>query len=130
MGTRLAVKAAVEERLRLCKLEAHPDKTRIVYCRDSNRRQDQEPIQFDFLGYTFRPRKAKNRQGQIFTSFLPAISRKAARGIVTEVRGWEIQRRSDQELADLAGRTTRRSVAGSTTTAGTAAPPSTAFFNR
>src|SRR5271169_2122261 len=58
----LAVKAQVEERLRRCKLEAHPDKTRIVYCRDSKRRQDHEQIQFDFLGYTFRPRQAKNRR--------------------------------------------------------------------
>jgi RNA-directed DNA polymerase len=97
----LAVKAAVEERLRCCKLEAHPDKTRIVYCRDSNRRQDHEHIQFDFLGYTFRPRKAKSRRGKIFTSFIPAISNKAAKGIVTEVRGWDIQRRSDMGLADL-----------------------------
>lgn len=83
----LAVKAAVEERLRRCKLEAHPEKTRIVYCRDGNRRGDHEPIQFDFLGYGFRPRAAKSRAGKIFTGFLPAISRKAAKAIVTQVRG-------------------------------------------
>jgi group II intron reverse transcriptase/maturase len=100
----LAVKAAVEERLRRCKLEAHPDKTRIVYCRDSNRRQDQAQIQFDFLGYTFRPRQAQNRHGGIFTSFLPAISRKAQQGIAKEVRAWGISRRSDWALADLARR--------------------------
>jgi RNA-directed DNA polymerase len=98
----LAVKARVEERLRACQLEAHPDKTRLVYCRDSNRRQDHAHIQFDFLGFTFRPRAAKNRQGQIFTGFLPAISRKAAKALVMQVRGWGLQRRSDVELADLA----------------------------
>jgi RNA-directed DNA polymerase len=109
----LAVKAAVEERLRKCKLEAHPEKTRIVYCRDSNRREDHEqgpqsrcfaigvPVQFDFLGYGFRPREAKNRWGKLFTSFLPGISRKAAKAIVTEVRGWGLQRKSHAELADL-----------------------------
>jgi RNA-directed DNA polymerase len=97
-----AVKAAVEERLRCCKLEAHPDKTRMVYCRDSNRRQDHEHIQFDFLSYSFRPREAQNRAGKIFTSFLPAISRKAAQAVVTQVRGWGIQRMSAVELADLA----------------------------
>ena len=97
----LAVKAQVEERLRACKLQAHPDKTRIVYCRDGKRRQDHEPIQFDFLGYGFRPRGAHSRAGKIFTGYLPAISRKAAKAIVTEVRGWGIQRRSDVELADL-----------------------------
>jgi len=97
----LAVKAAVEERLRRCRLEAHPDKTRIVYCRDSNRRQDHEHIQFDFLGYGFGPKKAQNRWGKLFTSFIPAISRKAARAIVTEVRDWGLHRMSHAALADL-----------------------------
>jgi len=97
----LAVKAQVEERLRACKLEAHPDKTRIVYCRDSNRREDHEQIQFDFLGYGFRPREAQSRAGKIFTSFLPAISRKATQAIGAEIRGWGIQRSSAVELADL-----------------------------
>ena len=84
----MAVKAAVEARLRQCKLEAHPDKTRIVYCRDSNRREDHEHIQFDFLGYTFRPRHARNREGELFCGFLPAISAKATKAMVAEVRDW------------------------------------------
>jgi group II intron reverse transcriptase/maturase len=100
----LAVKAAVEERLRRCKLEAHPDKTRIVYCRDSSRRQNHEHIQFDFLGYGFRPRAAKRRQGGTFTSFLPAISRKAAQAIVAEIRSWGMHRMSESELSDLSRR--------------------------
>jgi len=98
----LAVKAQVEERLRACKLEAHPEKTRIVYCRDSNRREDHEQIQFDFLGYGFRPREAQSRAGKIFTSFLPAISRKAVQAIGGEIRGWGLQRCSAVELVDLA----------------------------
>jgi group II intron reverse transcriptase/maturase len=98
----LEVKRAVEERLRRCKLEAHPEKTRIVYCPDRERRGNHEHIQFDFLGYTFRPRKARSRQGNIFTGFLPAISRKAAKAIVTEVRSWSVHRQSTAKLADLA----------------------------
>lgn len=97
----LAVKAAVEARLRQCKLEAHPDKTRIVYCRDSNRRQDHEQIQFDFLGYRFKPRGAKTRKGVVFTGFLPAISAKATQAIATEVKGWGIHLMSDKEIGDL-----------------------------
>jgi RNA-directed DNA polymerase len=97
----LAVKASVEARLRLCKLEAHPDKTRIVYCRDSNRREDHGDTQFDFLGYTFRPREAMSRKGVVFTGFLPAISAKAVKAILAEVRSWEVHRKSDKELADL-----------------------------
>jgi RNA-directed DNA polymerase len=102
----LAVKASVEERLRRCKLEAHPEKTRLVYCRDSNRREDHEHTQFDFLGYNFRPRvaKAKGRTSGgtgVFTGFLPAISPKAAKAVVAEVRSWNVQRMNRYELADL-----------------------------
>lgn len=96
------VKRSVEQRLRQCKLEAHPEKTRIVYCRDSKRRQDHQQIQFDFMGYSFRPRGAQNRRTkELFTSFLPAISSKATKAIVAEVRSWRIHRKSEKELADL-----------------------------
>ena len=98
----LAVKSAVEARLRQCKLEAHPEKTRIVYCRDSNRRKDHKQVQFDFLGYSFRPRRAKSRWGKLFHSFLPAISVKAIKAIAAEVRQWRIHRMSHAELEDLA----------------------------
>jgi hypothetical protein len=98
----LAVKAAVEARLRRCKLEAHPDKTRIVYCRDSNRSDDHDSIQFDFLGYRFRPRRAMNRHGKVFTGFLPAISAKAEQAIAAEIRRWGLSRRSDLELDEMA----------------------------
>ena len=97
----LAVKAAVEARLRSCKLEMHPDKTRIVYCRDGQRRQDYPHIQFDFLGYTFHARDAKGPQGVVFTSFLPAISMKAVKAIVTENRQWKLHRQSDKDLARM-----------------------------
>ncbi len=96
-----AVKAAVEARLRLCKLEAHPEKTRLVYCRDSNRGQEHPQIQFDFLGYNFRPREAMNRFGRLFTSFIPAISPKAKKAITEKIREWRIHRQSDQKLDDL-----------------------------
>jgi RNA-directed DNA polymerase len=98
----LEVKRAIEQRLRRCKLEAHPDKTKIVYCRDSNRRREHEYSQFDFLGYGFRPRAARNRRKELFTSFSPAISAKATKAIVAEVRTWSIHRMSDRELHDLA----------------------------
>jgi len=98
------VKAKVEARLRQCRLEAHPDKTRIVYCRDANRTLDHEHIQFDFLSYTFKPRSAQNRWGKLFCNFLPAISAKAAKAITAEVASWNIHRMSDKELPDLSRR--------------------------
>jgi len=96
------IRRAVEQRLRHCKLEAHPEKTRIVYCRDSNRTQDYPHIQFDFLGYGFKPRKARNsRDGRYFVSFVPAIGRKAMKAIVRAVRGWGIHAASEKELDDF-----------------------------
>ena len=59
--------AAIEERLKECKLEMHPEKSGIVYCKDSNRRKDYPRISFTFLGYEFRPRSAKSRDGKIWT---------------------------------------------------------------
>ncbi|RPJ19340.1 MAG: group II intron reverse transcriptase/maturase, partial [Planctomycetaceae bacterium] len=70
---------AIRLRLGQCHLELHPEKTRIVYCQDADRPGTYEHTKFDFLGYTFRPRRAKNRQGKPFISFLPAISNKAAK---------------------------------------------------
>jgi RNA-directed DNA polymerase len=69
-----AVLAGIAERMAQVGLRLHPDKTRIVYCKDSNRRGEHEHTDLTFLGYTFRPRKARNRNGVNFTSFSPAIS--------------------------------------------------------
>jgi len=69
-------------------LRLHSTKTRIVYCKDDNRPGEYEHVTFDFLGYTFRPRRAINRQGKRFVSFLPAISPKAAQRIRATVRAW------------------------------------------
>ena len=61
----------LEQRFKACKLELHPDKTRIVYCKDDDRRGNYPEIKFDFLGYTFRPRRSKNRYGKHFINFTP-----------------------------------------------------------
>jgi RNA-directed DNA polymerase len=94
---------ALGERMGECGLELHPQKTRIVYCQDSDRRGVHEHIAFDFLGYTFRPRRAKNWKGKMFISFLPGISQKAAKSIRSKIRGWKLgARRNNQSLEDLA----------------------------
>ena len=98
-----SVLEAVRQRLAECGLELQSDKTRIVYCKDANRKQRYENVAFDFLGFTFQPRCARNRQGTNFVSFLPAISAKAAKGIRQTVRAWRIaSTRNNQQLEDLA----------------------------
>ena len=96
------VRDALAARLAAVGLELHPDKTRIVYCKDADRRGDHEVTSFTFLGYTFRPRLAKSKHGKHFVSFLPAVSRDAVTAMGREIRSWHIARRSDKSLGDLA----------------------------
>jgi RNA-directed DNA polymerase len=85
-------------------LRLHPGKTRIVYCKDENRRGSYEHTSFTFLGYTFGPRRARNRRGVIFTSFGPAVSRQALKAATRRVRQWRIHTRTRHDLAGLAER--------------------------
>ena len=96
------IKAVIERRLKECRLELNPEKTKIVYCRDSRRKGKYPDKKFDFLGYTFRPRGSKDRYGRLFVGFLPAISDEAAKTIRSTIRSWRIHRMTDKSLKDLA----------------------------
>ena len=89
------------ERLRECSLELHAEKTRIVYCADVNRRGTYPLIQFTFLGYTFRPRKAVDKYGRVYVNFSPAVSRQALTAMRQTVRSWHLQLKCDIALEDL-----------------------------
>jgi RNA-directed DNA polymerase len=93
---------ALSERLESVGLRLHPDKTKIVHCRDSNRRGSYERTSFTFLGYTFRPREARGKGGRWFTSFQPAISPEALKDKGRQLRGWRIHRRTNSDLMELA----------------------------
>jgi len=92
----------VASRLAECGLEFNEHKTRIVYCKDADRRGSHEHESFDFLGYTFRPRRSRSQFGKIFLSFLPAVSGEATTRMRRELRRWRLHRRSDKTLTDLA----------------------------
>jgi RNA-directed DNA polymerase len=91
----------IGERFRQCGLELHPEKTQIVYCKDINRPGSYPTIEFTFLGYTFRPRKAVDKYGRVYVNFSPAVSRDALRVMRQTIRGWRIQLKCDKELSDL-----------------------------
>ncbi len=93
---------ALDGRMKACGLEMHPVKTKIVYCKDGNRRKDYPEVQFDFLGYTFRARKAMNKQGEYFTSFIPAVSNKAKMAMRMKMRSWKLHRKGGSDLTKLA----------------------------
>jgi RNA-directed DNA polymerase len=96
------VRAAVAERMAEVGLELNLDKTRIVYCKDADRRGSHEHERFDFLGYTFRPRLSRSKFGKHFVNFSPAVSDDAKKAIGREIRSWRINCRSDKTLSDLA----------------------------
>ena len=81
----------VTQRFTQCKLRVHPQKTKIVYCKDSNRNRRSHPeISFRFLGYTFMPRECQSKNGALFHSFTPAISKEAVKRINDEVKGMKL----------------------------------------
>ena len=92
----------IEERLKRCVLEVHPEKTKIVYCKDSNRKAEYKHTEFTFLGYTFRARPARSPKGRRFKSFSPAVSKMALKKIVRELRKMKIHRRTKMSIEDIA----------------------------
>ena len=97
-----ALRQSLASRFAECGLTLHPEKTKIVYCKDDDRRQDYPSHKFDFLGYTFRPRLSRRRGDRIGVSFSPAVSGPALKAIRQTVRRWSLHERSDKSLEDLA----------------------------
>jgi len=93
---------AIRKRFADFKLQLHPEKTKIVYCKDGNRRGEYKNEEFTFLGFDFRRRSAKNKWGELFVNFLPAIGRKAAKSVRGKIRDWKIGRYSDRSIEDIA----------------------------
>ena len=98
----IVVARAIGNRMVEVGLRLHPDKTKIVYCKDGKRRGSHEHTSFTFLGFTFRARAARDRRGKNFTSFLPAVSKDALNKMSAEVRSWRLHLRTGRTLADLA----------------------------
>jgi group II intron reverse transcriptase/maturase len=96
------LREAIANRMREVGLQLHPDKTKVVYCKDGNRPLTYEHTSFTFLGFTFRARKAIDRNGERFTAFLPAISKEALKKISGEVRRWRLHRQVGRTSAELA----------------------------
>lgn len=96
------LKENISKRLAQCKLELNEEKTKIVYCKDKNRKGSYVHEKFDFLGYTFRPRLVRARKGNRFVSFTPAVSNKAKKKLNEKLRGLKIHRMMRSEIDRLA----------------------------
>lgn len=91
---------AIGRRLAHCKLKLHPEKTKIVYCKDGKRRGSYDQESFDFLGYSFRPRLCKGRS--YFVGFTPAVSKSALKAMSATIRGWKLKLWSSSSIGDIA----------------------------
>lgn len=91
----------IKKRLAECGLKLNEKKTKIVYCKDDDRTGNYHNESFDFLGYTFRPRRSKNKQGKFFINFTPRVSNKAGKKMRHKIKQWRIQLCSDKNLEDL-----------------------------
>jgi RNA-directed DNA polymerase len=98
----IIVARAIANRMVEVGLRLHPDKTKIVYCRDGKRRGLHEHTAFTFLGFTFQARAARSRYGGRFTSFLPAISKPALNRVSQVVRRWRLHRQTSATSLELA----------------------------
>jgi RNA-directed DNA polymerase len=97
-----AVMQAIAARLEECGLTMHPEKSKIVYCKQNRRTGTYPQVQFTFLGFTFRPSGARDKENRLFTSFLPGVSKDALKRMRQTVRGWQLHRQTGKTLAELA----------------------------
>lgn len=94
--------AELERRYNMCGLELNSDKTKIIYCQDSNRQKEHHHTSFDFLGYTFRPRKVNSKSNKLFISFTAAVSNDAKKSMREKIRHYKWHLRSDLSLDEMA----------------------------
>jgi len=99
------LKAELQARLAECRLELHPTKTKIVYCKDRNRKGAYPNVHFDFLGYCFRPRVVRrSRDNKLFCGFNPAVSSSALKAMRTTIRELDFRHQTQLSLVDIARR--------------------------
>lgn len=100
----IQLKAELDLRFRECRLEMHPEKTKIICCRPGAETAPGTVTKFDFLGFQFRPRLVRARRGSMFVGFTPAISPDSAKHIREVIRSWKLSRQTHLDIKDLAQR--------------------------
>jgi RNA-directed DNA polymerase len=83
-------------------LRLHPEKTRIVYCKQEGRTGTYPVTEFTFLSYTFRPRSIRTRDGHLKIGFVPAVSKAATKHMARTIRSWRLGRRTDPSFTEVA----------------------------
>jgi hypothetical protein len=98
-----ALKSELQVRLAECRLEMHPTKTKIVYCKDKKRKGTYPNVKFDFLGYCFRPRLVRRfRDNRLFCGFNPAVSSPTMNAMLSTIRELKLRHQTQLSLQDIA----------------------------
>lgn len=93
----------LKERMLKCGLELHPEKTKLVYCKDYRRQENHEMVKFDFLGYSFQPRSTKSkRTGKLFVGFDCAISISSKKRIADKMEELDIVHLTHKSIVGVA----------------------------
>lgn len=96
------IRDQLTKRFQECKLELHPDKTKIIYCKDQNRKENHPHTIFTFLGYEFRRREVNNHNGRLFLGFNPAVSKDALTSMRSKIRAMNIRNRTELSIEEIA----------------------------
>lgn len=89
-------------RFRECKLELHPTKTKIVYCKDEDRTKEYPITEFDFLGYTFKRMYIKDRTGRLRCNFIPSVSKKSAKAFREKLKAMKLHKKTGSKIEMIA----------------------------
>ena len=91
------------KRMQACGLELHPEKTKIVYCKDYRRQGTHANVKFDFLGYSFQPRSTLSKKtGKLFLGFDCAISISSKKRIADKLEELDIVNLSFKSIVGVA----------------------------
>jgi group II intron reverse transcriptase/maturase len=96
------VLASLRKRMEQVGVRLHPGKTRIVYCKDGKRTGAHEHTAFTFLGFTFRARAVRARNGNVFTGFGPAASKDAIKKMSGQVKSWRLHALTGHTIGEIA----------------------------
>ena len=99
----ITVLAAIKARLNDCKLRLNEEKTKIAYCKDYRRtQQNNYPKSFDFLGFRFKPMSKESKQGGMFLGFDCCISIKSRTRLINKWKTLDFHRHSNHTLQSIA----------------------------
>ena len=98
----LFIKGCLAKRFAECKLELHPTKTRIVYCKDKDRTRNEELTEFDFLGYTFKAVHVMCKDGEMRLNFIASVSKVSAKAFRDKIKSLEIHKKTGCKIDIIA----------------------------